>query len=62
MAGLCLDRLLKQRSALHQPGVLFGSPPRRGGKKSLSVAAVCLATAITNFSRTFVQSPTNSQP
>jgi hypothetical protein len=62
MAGTRLDRLLKQRSALHEPGVLFGSPPHRGGIGSLSVAAVCLAAAIGNFSRTFIQNPTNSQP
>jgi hypothetical protein len=62
MAGICLDRLLEQRSALHEPGVLFGSPPHRGGIRSLSVAAVCLAPAIENFSRTFIPSPTNSQP
>jgi hypothetical protein len=61
MAGICLDRLLKQRSALRRPGNPFDFPPRlRGGLRSLSVAAVCLAAEIASFLRTFIQSPTNS--
>ena len=35
--GICLDRLPKQRSALHKPGITFGFPPQRGGFRSLSV-------------------------
>jgi hypothetical protein len=60
MNDTCLDRLLKQRSALQEPGVLFGSPPQRGGIRSLSVAAVCFATEITESFRTLSPSPTNS--
>jgi hypothetical protein len=60
MAGICLDRLLKQRSALPQPGTLSDLPPQRGGFRSLSVAAVYLATAMENSSQTFIQNPTNS--
>jgi hypothetical protein len=42
---LCgLDRLLKQRSALRKPDFSFDFPPPRGGLRSLSVAADCLAT------------------
>jgi len=44
MAGICLDRLLKQRSALRKPDFSFDFPPPRGGLRSLSVAADCLAT------------------
>jgi hypothetical protein len=44
MAGICLDRLLKQRSALRKPDFSFDFPPLRGGLRSLSVAADCLAT------------------
>jgi len=44
MTGICLDRLLKQRSALRKPDFSFGFPPRRGGLRNLSVAAGCLAT------------------
>jgi hypothetical protein len=44
MAGICLDRLLKQRSALQKPDSPFDSPPPRGGLRSLSVGADCLAT------------------
>jgi hypothetical protein len=44
MAGICLDRLLKQRSALRKPYLLFDFPPPCGGLRSLSVGADCLAT------------------
>jgi hypothetical protein len=47
MAGICLDRLLKQRSALpalRKPDISFDFPPPRGGLRSLSVAADCIAT------------------
>jgi hypothetical protein len=60
MAGICLDRLLKQRSALPHHGPLADLLPQRGGLRSLSVAVVGLAAAIENFSRTFLQNPTNS--
>jgi hypothetical protein len=45
MARICLDRLLKQRSALRKPGMPFGLPPQRGGSRSLSVGADCIAPA-----------------
>jgi hypothetical protein len=44
MAGICLDRLLNQRSALRKPDFSFDFPPQRGGLRSLSVGAGCLAT------------------
>jgi hypothetical protein len=44
MAGICFDRLLKQRSALQKPDFHFDFPPPRGGLRSLSVRADCLAT------------------
>jgi len=44
MAGICLDRLLKQRSALRKLDFFFDLPPPRGGFRSLSVAADYLAT------------------
>jgi hypothetical protein len=44
MAGICLDRLLKQRFALQKPGFSFDFPPPRGGLRSLSVAADRIAT------------------
>jgi len=44
MAGICLDRLLKPRSALQKPDFSFDFPPPRGGLRSLSVAADCIAT------------------
>jgi hypothetical protein len=37
MDGICLDRLPKQRSALHKPRIPSGFPPQRGGFWSLSV-------------------------
>jgi len=43
MAGICLDRLLKQRAALQKPDFSFGFPPLGGGIGSLSVGAGCLA-------------------
>jgi len=49
MNDTCLDRLLKQRSALPNPGNPIDFPPQRGGLRSLSVAAVCLATELTEF-------------
>jgi hypothetical protein len=44
MAGICLDRLLKQRFALPKLDISFGFPPPRGGLRSLSVGADCFAT------------------
>jgi hypothetical protein len=44
MTGICLDRLLKQRSALQKLDIPFDVPPLRGGLRSLSVGADCLAT------------------
>jgi len=44
LAGICLDRLLKQRSALRKPDFFSDFPPPRGGLRSLSVGADCLAT------------------
>jgi hypothetical protein len=44
MNDTCLDRLLKQRFALPKPGHSFDLPPLRGGLRSLSVGADCLAT------------------
>jgi hypothetical protein len=44
MAETCLDRLIKQRSALPKPDFSFDFPPPRGGLRSLSVGADCLAT------------------
>ena len=44
MTAICLDRLFKQRSALHKLGTPFDFPPQRGGLRSLSVGAGCLAT------------------
>jgi len=43
MAGICLDRLLQQRSALRKPDFSFDFPPPRGGLRSLSVVADCIA-------------------
>jgi hypothetical protein len=44
MAGIYLDRLLKQRSALQTPDFPFDFPPPRGGLRSLSIGADCIAT------------------
>ena len=60
MAGICLDRLLKQRSALRKPDFSFDFPPQRGGLRSLSGGAVCIAAETTSEFRTLSQSPTNS--
>jgi hypothetical protein len=99
MNDTCLDRLLKQRSALPGPsiplrvllktailssagihacslarcrleacatlqrqkiGAPLNLPPPRGGIRSLSVAAGCLAMASRNISQAFIQNPTNS--
>jgi hypothetical protein len=60
MDGICLDRLLKQRSALRISGFLFDFPPQRGGLRSLSGGAVCNAAENTSAFRTLIQSPTNS--
>jgi hypothetical protein len=49
MAGICLDRLLKRRFAL--PDFSFDFPPRRGGSRSLSAGADCLATESRALSR-----------
>jgi hypothetical protein len=60
MDMFCLDRLLEQRSALRKRGIPLDFPPQRGGLRSLSVGAVCLAAEITSSFRAFIQSPTNS--
>jgi hypothetical protein len=60
MAGICLDRLLKQRFALHESDFSCNFPPQCGGLRSLSVGAFCLAADIASSFRTFIQSPTNS--
>jgi hypothetical protein len=60
IAGICLDRLLKQRSALQKLDFSFDLPPPRGGLRSLSVGAVCLAAEFSNSFRPFSQNPTNS--
>jgi hypothetical protein len=44
MAEICLDRLLRQRSALRKPDSSFDFPPLRGGLRGLSVKAGCFAT------------------
>jgi len=44
MAGICLDRLLKQRFALRILDIPFDFAPPRGGLRSLSVGADCIAT------------------
>jgi hypothetical protein len=44
MAGIRLDRLLKQRSALRKPEISFAFPPPRDGLRSLAVGEDCLAT------------------
>jgi hypothetical protein len=44
MDGICLDRLLKQRSALQKPDFPFDLPPPRGGLRSLAVGPDCIAT------------------
>jgi len=44
MAAICLDRLLKQRSALWKPDFFFDLRPPRGGLRSLPVEAYGLAT------------------
>jgi hypothetical protein len=62
MNDTCLDRLLKQRSALPQPGNPFDFPPQCGGEGSLSVAAVCPAAVMTESFRTLIPSPTNPRP
>ena len=60
MNDTCLDRLLKQRSALHESSRPFDLPPLGGELRSLSIAADCLAAAIEDFSQIFIQNPTNS--
>jgi len=60
MAGICFDRLLKQRSALRKLGIPFDLPPRRGGLRSLSVGAICIAAEISSSFRTFKQALSNS--
>jgi len=44
MAAVCLDRLLKQRSALRKPDFSSDFPPRRGALRNLSVGADYIAT------------------
>ena len=44
MTGICLDRLLKQRFALRKPDFFLDLPPPRGGLRSLSAGADCIAT------------------
>jgi hypothetical protein len=60
MPGICLDRLLKQRFALHESDFPCNFPPQRGGLRSLSVGAFCFAADIASSFRTFIPSPTNS--
>jgi hypothetical protein len=60
MAAICLDRLLKQRSALRELAIPFDFPPQRGGLRSLSLRAVCIAAEIASVFRTLSQGPTNS--
>jgi hypothetical protein len=60
MEGICLDRLLKERSALHKSGIPFDFPPQSGESRSLSGGTVCIAAVTTSGSRTLIQSPTNS--
>jgi hypothetical protein len=55
-----LDRLLKQRSALHESSRPFDFPPLGGEFRSLSVAADCFAMELTESFRTLIPSPTNS--
>jgi hypothetical protein len=43
MDGIYFDWLLKQRFALRRPDNPFDSPPQRGGLRSLSGEADCLA-------------------
>jgi hypothetical protein len=43
MTGICLDRLLKQRSALRKLDFSFDLPPPRDGLRILSVGAGCSA-------------------
>jgi hypothetical protein len=58
MAGICLDRLLKQRFALRKPGFWISATSRRfkefidrGGLPHDEISSSC---------RTFIPSPTNS--
>jgi hypothetical protein len=44
LAGTCVDRLLKQRFALRKSDFFFKFPPHRGGLRSWSGKADCLAT------------------
>jgi len=60
IAGICLDRLLKQRSALRRLDISFDFPPQRGGIRSLSLRAVGIAAEITSVFRIMSQGPTNS--
>jgi hypothetical protein len=60
MAGICLDRLLKQRSALPNLGNPLDFPPQCGGFRSLSDGAACIAAEIASEIRTRRQNPTNS--
>jgi hypothetical protein len=53
MAGICLDRLPRQRSALQNPDFFFDLPPPRGGLRSLSVGAGCIATKSRALSELF---------
>jgi hypothetical protein len=55
MAGICLDRLLKQRAALRKPDFSFDLPPPRGGLRSLSVGAGCIAMKSRTLSELFSQ-------
>jgi hypothetical protein len=55
IAGICLDRLLKQRFALQKPDFSFDLPPPRGGLGSLSVGADCIAPKSRALSELFSQ-------
>jgi hypothetical protein len=47
------DQNLEQRCALRKPDFSFDSAPLRGGFRSLSVGAVCLATESRALSELF---------
>ena len=60
MEGICLDRLLKERSALHKSGIPFDFPPQSGESRSLSGGTVCIAAAFKSPFGTGMHGPTNS--
>jgi hypothetical protein len=60
MQGFCLDRLLKQRSALRRSSAPSDLPPPCGGIRSLSGGEDGLAADVTNSFRASIHAPTNS--